>query len=1332
MTDVRYGSTEAPYPTANYLSSWYWQNPTPTGNHLFAVCQMDDMTATAVGDNGTILRTTDGGVTWAVQRSGITTALSGVSFVNAFTGTVVGTDGVILRTTDGGLTWEAQISGTDKFLSDVHFTDELTGTAVGGAILRTTDGGNTWITLDPGYYWFGNTAVHFTDSMTGTKLSYVFGPYGTPGAFIHKTTDGGITWQQRYSESYVDLYSVYFTDAMNGTAVGSSVILRTVDGGDTWTIPSETVEGTWGGICYADSLNGTAVGSGGRILLTRDGGDTWALTSSPTINSLVDVSYANSPVGTAVGHGGTIIRTTDGGDTWTLQSSSSSNFVDHLRGVFLIDAMTGTVVGHDGVIYRTTDGGNNWLSQSSGLSTRLWDVCFRDSLTGIAVGDSGQVIRTTDGGSNWVSCQSGADSDHLLTDVDFINDTTVVVVGNQEFLRSLDGGITWIAKQVPQLVEMFGVHFTDLLMGTAVGNAGVIYRTSDGGDTWQHQSSGLVTNLKDVQFADSLRGIVVGHQGTILRTTDGGINWVSQSSGTTRDLRCIWLDQELNAWVIGNNGTVLQTFDGGITWFIQTLTESHLMSVSFADNHVGVIVGENGVILRTDSPLLPELLLDPMHHDGNDSLRVLPGASVCSHFILYPPEPGIEVAFELFGANSGNGTAYTNAQGEVSWCYSAGDVGIDGVIATAEILTPDTTFIVSGRLELTLLPYELSVNPAWHTVSDSLVILPDSMICTHFLLNPEIPDVEVEFTTSGANTITGSGVTNAAGEVECCYSPNYLGSDTITASILFPFSNPYTTQAQFERKYLSPQFYFDPAQHSGIDTLLAVPGINLCSHFITDPPVEGAQVALRVRGANHLDVPNAATTAGDGTASACYIAAQMGVDTLTATIELNYGGGVYEKSSSLVFQTVPLVFETNPDYHTDGDTVITTSPEDTVFTHFRVVPPVAGVNVLAEVTGANQSTMSAPTDEFGHVVLGYPAQQSGVDTITATSEFIIGGAPYYESASVELIIIGGGTIVPVTALSVGLDPSENKILVSLTSNKELDSPTAEFEFERIPGSPIRSTKSLHVDSDEWIYSTSFDIFYSGHLNVHIIASDLFGYDVSESRSYDIAKVIRVEEMDFRSNDGKVGFYAPFGYINKTGSILIERASGWEGSVTDDSGSPLIPASQRFHLSTNSVLLGDPSLIIWHTYQAAMLPGEDLRRVGIYRQSGSVWTYTGGQGDAETASAGVEIPGVYAAFYNDSYYVVPTVTQLHQNFPNPFKVNTTIAFDLNANGNALLTIHDVTGRRIRTLKNGPFPMGAHRAEWNGRSDAGETVASGVYFYRLKTGSFTSTKKMVLLR
>ena len=78
---------------------WFYQNPYPTGNKLNSIDYINSNTGTAVGDLGTILRTTDGGATWISQSIGIATSLNGVSFSDENNGAIVGgfggLDGII-------------------------------------------------------------------------------------------------------------------------------------------------------------------------------------------------------------------------------------------------------------------------------------------------------------------------------------------------------------------------------------------------------------------------------------------------------------------------------------------------------------------------------------------------------------------------------------------------------------------------------------------------------------------------------------------------------------------------------------------------------------------------------------------------------------------------------------------------------------------------------------------------------------------------------------------------------------------------------------------------------------------------------------------------------------------------------------------------------------------------------------------------------------------------------------------------------------------------------------------------------------------------------------
>jgi hypothetical protein len=95
-------------------------------------------------------------------------------------------------------------------------------------------------------------------------------------------------------------------------------------------------------------------------------------------------------------------------------------------------------------------------------------------------------------------------------------------------------------------------------------------------------------------------------------------------------------------------------------------------------------------------------------------------------------------------------------------------------------------------------------------------------------------------------------------------------------------------------------------------------------------------------------------------------------------------------------------------------------------------------------------------------------------------------------------------------------------------------------------------------------------------------------------------------------------------------------------------------------------------------------------------------------------------------------IPPLQTSLHQNVPNPFNPTTMIRFDLAEHAHVELRIFDVSGRQVRTLVNQSLDRKRHTVVWDGRDDAGVPVSSGVYFYRLEAGSFSTTRKMVVMK
>jgi hypothetical protein len=97
---------------------------------------------------------------------------------------------------------------------------------------------------------------------------------------------------------------------------------------------------------------------------------------------------------------------------------------------------------------------------------------------------------------------------------------------------------------------------------------------------------------------------------------------------------------------------------------------------------------------------------------------------------------------------------------------------------------------------------------------------------------------------------------------------------------------------------------------------------------------------------------------------------------------------------------------------------------------------------------------------------------------------------------------------------------------------------------------------------------------------------------------------------------------------------------------------------------------------------------------------------------------------------------PAVAALHAAVPNPFNPRTRIGFDVPGEvGGARqvrLAIYDVSGRRVRTLVAGRIETGQHSVVWDGSSDRGSAVVSGVYFARLEVDSFAATRKLVMIR
>ena len=370
---------------------------------LYDVDFVDNQHGWVVGDLGVILHTAtgikkDGSSVWKHQRGGprfhnsADGLLLGVDFVSKKLGWVVGENGTILHTRNGGVTWEAQSSPT-HLLFDVCIVAQDKGYVVGdrGAILQTHDGGTKWQAQDSRTAeCFG--ATHFVSPQKGWAVAET--------GVILRTTNGGAVWQQQISNTKQDLLAVFFIDEETGWCVGSAgEIVHTSDGGKTWARQQSGVPYTLFDIHFTSKREGWVVGLFGTLLYTVDGGNRWQLSTltrqlarlDRNTNIWLNAVYFVSPqIGWVVGEDGFIFSTKDGGNSWSRQESHTQNF---LYDVFFISKDEGWVVGKDGLVLHTMDSGENWRPQRTDTRTDLTAIHMSSHHSGLVTGQGGTILK---------------------------------------------------------------------------------------------------------------------------------------------------------------------------------------------------------------------------------------------------------------------------------------------------------------------------------------------------------------------------------------------------------------------------------------------------------------------------------------------------------------------------------------------------------------------------------------------------------------------------------------------------------------------------------------------------------------------------------------------------------------------------------------------------------------------------------------------------------------------------------------------------------------------------------------------------------------------------
>ncbi len=300
---------------------WILQHALPESNTFFTIrdiAMWDDLRGVAVGQQGNMYRTTDGGATWSVTMipfagfNAVTTLppnfavavgingmvhlshdagatwvetparpangffdMYSVDFISETEGWVVPEplSSVLFHTTDAGATWEPQVPPGNFILCDVDFLDASTGFLIGPRDLMwtTTDGGSTWIRQYlPPHINPISSGTPSVIKMVNANVGWITAPRG----YIVYTADGGVTWQ-RQDAGIADTQNVEpFISPLSETEAWlidhTGTVRHTVDGGDTWQVVPTGQENSvvtgFRGIVALPSGNIWAAGGDGHII----------------------------------------------------------------------------------------------------------------------------------------------------------------------------------------------------------------------------------------------------------------------------------------------------------------------------------------------------------------------------------------------------------------------------------------------------------------------------------------------------------------------------------------------------------------------------------------------------------------------------------------------------------------------------------------------------------------------------------------------------------------------------------------------------------------------------------------------------------------------------------------------------------------------------------------------------------------------------------------------------------------------------------------------------------------------------------------------------------
>ncbi|MEA2096080.1 MAG: YCF48-related protein [Candidatus Cloacimonadota bacterium] len=1031
--------------------------------------------------------------------------------------------------------------------------------------------------------------------------------------------------------------------------------------------------------------DGWAVLSEGLVMHTQDGGTTWEYQETNTTERLYDVSFIDNLEGWVAGNDGLIFHTTDGGNSWTSQNSTTTT---NLQSIIFVDALNGWAAGSYGTIVHTSDGGINWTAQTSGISSKIYSIFFIDDLNGWAVSASDYIIHTSDGGTTWTT-QTNPTTDSMK-DIIFYDVNEGWAAGQHSILHTVDGGTIWVEQTNPGDENLYGIGMGDNNHLWAVGIDGEILATTDGGATWVEQSFALDW-LLGAHFVNDLTGWIVGSGGVVYKTTDGGLNWIAQRAGTSSGLRRTVFVDENNVWGCGTKGFIIHSDDGGLTWEGKDSGfDDWIWDITFAPDLLhGWAAGDDQA---GQTPILATV-------DGGETwTQQLTG--------IYEDVIGIEAVSntEVFAAAKDGYILHTTDGGAI-WNQQTSGVTVD--FKSIEMVSEDIGWVVG--VDGTIL-YTDNGGTTWmqQTSGTTETIYDISFVDSQngwaagnsgTMLNTSDGGAtwtqQPVGTTDGFNRVsaisldevwaiadegfhtTDGGLTWNSVPIPC--SIGLWGLDFANSNLGIAMGNGGII-ARYTSEELSPpeNVQVDPA--TGALTWDAPGGVIFSDNFDS----YAAGDFLCTQSTDWFTWGNSPGGSDD-----CYVV-DIQSNSPSNSIEITGASDIIHPFGDLITgsYSVNFMMYIEPTYGGYFNLLHE-------FTEWRRVRTEWALEAYFGSTGSG--TLSAGGTNaatFTHPVGSWFEVETLIDLDTDLAEFYVDGV-FIHTWQWSLQSTGTPGLCQLGAIDIfAAAPAGDTPLFYID---DFTHTIADVTTRDLSG------YNIYLDDMNTPFATvGIDVF-------EYIYSDLIPaqeYLAGVSAVYDDPGESVIIEVPFTYNP----------IFNPPQNLAVECIEDYAHFTWD------VPAEEMRDLTGYNVYLDQVEVVS----NIAELEYDFYGLVnGEYYDAGVRAIY-----DDPGESELVEINFLYTGTGAEN--ILPLITELTGNYPNPFNPTTTISFSTKEAGHVSISIYNMRGQLVNTLVNEELERDFHVIIWDGKDNNNKAVSSGIYFYKMNSKNYSSTRKMILLK